>query len=112
MVGDIGDRVLLDRVMRSRGIETVMHFAGSVVVPDSVADPLGYYLNNTIKSRELIAAAVANGVKHFVFSSTAAVYGVPEAVPVGEDTPRRSDLALRRLQGDDRAHARRRRGGL
>ena len=85
VVGDIGDRVLLDRVMRSRGIDTVMHFAGSVVVPDSVADPLGYYLNNTIKSRELIAAAVANRVKHFVFSSTAAVYGVPEAVPVGED---------------------------
>ncbi|HSK40368.1 MAG TPA: UDP-glucose 4-epimerase GalE, partial [Arenibaculum sp.] len=87
VVGDIGDRVLLDRVMRSRGVETVMHFAGSVVVPDSVADPLGYYLNNTIKSRELIAAAVANRVKHFVFSSTAAVYGVPETVPVGEDVP-------------------------
>lgn len=87
IVGDIGDRVLLDRVLRSRGIETVMHFAGSVVVPDSVADPLGYYLNNTIKSRELIAAAVANRVKHFVFSSTAAVYGVPDAVPVGEDAP-------------------------
>jgi UDP-glucose 4-epimerase len=87
VVGDIGDRVLLDRIMRSRGVDTVMHFAGSVVVPDSVADPLGYYLNNTIKSRELIAAAVANRVKHFVFSSTAAVYGVPDTVPVGEDTP-------------------------
>ena len=64
-----------------------MHFAGSVVVPDSVADPLGYYLNNTVKSRELIAAAVANGVENFVFSSTAAVYGVPATVPVGEDAP-------------------------
>ena len=64
-----------------------MHFAGSVVVPDSVADPLGYYLNNTVKSRELIAAAVANGVENFVFSSTSAVYGVPETVPVTEDTP-------------------------
>ncbi len=75
VVGDIGDRVLLNRLMRSRGVETVMHFAGSVVVPDSVADPLGYYLNNTVKSRELIAAAIANGVENFVFSSTAAVYG-------------------------------------
>jgi UDP-glucose 4-epimerase len=64
-----------------------MHFAGSIVVPDSVADPLGYYLNNTVKSRELIAAAVANGVKSFVFSSTSAVYGAPERVPVTEDTP-------------------------
>jgi UDP-glucose 4-epimerase len=84
-VGDIGDRVLLDRLMRTRGVETVMHFAGSVVVPESVADPLGYYLNNTVKSRELIAAAISNGVQNFVFSSTAAVYGVPERVPVAED---------------------------
>jgi UDP-glucose 4-epimerase len=87
VVGDIGDRVLLNRLMRTRNISTVMHFAGSVVVPDSVADPLGYYLNNTIKSRELIAAAVANGVSNFVFSSTAAVYGVPATMPVGEDAP-------------------------
>lgn len=87
VVGDIGDRVVLDRIMRSRGIRTVMHFAGSVVVPDSVADPLGYYLNNTVKSRELIAAAVANRVESFVFSSTAAVYGVPADVPVAEDAP-------------------------
>ena len=85
VVGDIGDRVLLNRIMRTRGIRTVMHFAGSVVVPDSVADPLGYYLNNTVKSRELIAAAVANGVENFVFSSTAAVYGVPAQLPVAED---------------------------
>jgi UDP-glucose 4-epimerase len=87
VVGDIGDRILLDRLMQTRGIDTVMHFAGSVVVPDSVADPLGYYLNNTVKSRELIAAAVANKVPNFVFSSTAAVYGVPEKVPVSEDAP-------------------------
>jgi UDP-glucose 4-epimerase len=85
VVGDIGDRVLLDRLMRTRRVTTVMHFAGSVVVPESVADPLGYYLNNTIKSRELIAAAVANGVQNFVFSSTAAVYGVPQSAPVAED---------------------------
>jgi UDP-glucose 4-epimerase len=87
VIGDVGDRVLLDRVMKSRKIDTIMHFAGSIVVPDSVADPLGYYLNNTVKSRELIAAAVSNGVEKFVFSSTSAVYGVPEKVPVGEDTP-------------------------
>jgi UDP-glucose 4-epimerase len=87
VIGDIGDRVLLDRLMKSRKIQTVMHFAGSIVVPDSVADPLGYYLNNTVKSRELIAAAVANGVESFVFSSTSAVYGAPETVPVTEDTP-------------------------
>ena len=87
VIGDVGDRVLLDRLMRTRRVETVMHFAGSVVVPESVADPLGYYLNNTVTSRELIAAAVANGVENFVFSSTAAVYGVPHAVPVAETTP-------------------------
>jgi UDP-glucose 4-epimerase len=87
IVGDIGDRVLLNRLMQTRGVETVMHFAGSVVVPESVADPLGYYLNNTVKSRELIAAAIANGVPNFVFSSTAAVYGVPTRVPVAEDAP-------------------------
>ena len=87
VIGDIGDRVLLDRLMKSRKIQTVMHFAGSIVVPDFVADPLGYYLNNTVKSRELIAAAVANGVESFVFSSTSAVYGAPETVPVTEDTP-------------------------
>jgi UDP-glucose 4-epimerase len=87
VVGDIGDRVLLNRLMRTRNVHTVLHFAGSVVVPDSVADPLGYYLNNTVKSRELIAAAVANGVSSFVFSSTAAVYGVPASMPVSEDAP-------------------------
>jgi len=87
VIGDIGDRVLLNRVMQSRRVETVMHFAGSVVVPESVADPLGYYLNNTVKSRELIAAAVTNGVQNFVFSSTAAVYGIPAKMPVSEDAP-------------------------
>ena len=87
IVGDIGDRVLLDRIMKTRGIETVLHFAGSIVVPDSVADPLGYYLNNTVKSRELIASAISNGAKNFIFSSTAAVYGVPAVVPVAEDAP-------------------------
>lgn len=85
VIGDVGDRVLLDRIMRTRHVDTVMHFAGSVVVPDSVADPLGYYLNNTVKARELIAAAVSNRVENFIFSSTAAVYGVPEVIPVSEE---------------------------
>ena len=85
--GDIGDAALLDRVIREHGVDAIIHFAGSIVVPESVADPLGYYLNNTVKSRELIAAAVRNGVKHFVFSSTAAVYGDPKTIPVGEDEP-------------------------
>jgi UDP-glucose 4-epimerase len=87
VIGDVGDRVLVDRLIKTRAVDTVMHFAGSIVVPDSVADPLGYYLNNTVKSRELIAAAVASNVPNFVFSSTSAVYGAPEMVPVTEETP-------------------------
>ncbi len=87
VIGDVGDRVLLDRIMKTRQVETVMHFAGSVVVPDSVADPLGYYLNNTVKARELIAAAISHRVENFVFSSTSAVYGIPAALPVAEDAP-------------------------
>ncbi|MCW1840183.1 UDP-glucose 4-epimerase GalE [Prosthecomicrobium hirschii] len=85
--GDIGDEALLDAVIARHGVDAIIHFAGSVVVPDSVADPLGYYLNNTVKSRALIAAAVRNGVRHFVFSSTSAVYGDPPTIPVGEDAP-------------------------
>lgn len=83
--GDIGDAALLDRIIPEHGIAEIVHFAGSVVVPDSVKDPLGYYLNNTVKSRELMAAAVRNGVRSFVFSSTSAVYGNPEVIPVGEE---------------------------
>lgn len=83
--GDVGDEELLDRIIREHEIDAIMHFAGSSVVPNSVADPLGYYLNNTIKSRALIAAAIRNDVKDFIFSSTAAVYGNPEIVPVRED---------------------------
>lgn len=85
--GDIGDEELLGRVLDEHRIESIVHLAGSIVVPDSVADPLGYYLNNTVKSRSLLAAAVAYGVKTFIFSSTAAVYGVPRATPVTEDAP-------------------------
>ena len=70
--GDIADQALVGRLIAEHGIDAIVHFAGSVVVPDSVSDPLGYYLNNTVKTRDLIAAAVKGGVKHFIFSSTAA----------------------------------------
>ncbi len=85
--GDIGDAALLDRIIGEHAVDAIIHFAGSIVVPESVTDPLAYYLNNTVKSRDLIAAAVRNGVKNFVFSSTAAVYGDPERIPVSEDEP-------------------------
>jgi len=82
--GDIGEETLVRKLIGEHGIDAIIHFAGSVVVPDSVADPLGYYLNNTVKSRALIAAAVAGEVKNFIFSSTAAVYGTPKETPVAE----------------------------
>src|SRR5947207_10360911 len=85
--GDVGDQALVRRLIESRGIESIIHFAGSVVVPDSVADPLAYYLNNTVKSRALIEIAVKCGVRHFIFSSTAAVYGMTGDRPVAEDAP-------------------------
>lgn len=91
--GDIEDADLLARIFAEQGMGNgrgaIMHFAGSIVVPESVADPLKYYHNNTVKSRALIAAAVAAGVPHFIFSSTAAVYGIPEVAAVSEDTPQR-----------------------
>ena len=85
--GDIADEALLARIFAEQGIGAVMHFAGSIVVPESVSDPLKYYFNNTVKSRALIAACVAAGVPHLIFSSTAAVYGAPDADRVDEDTP-------------------------
>ena len=87
--GDIEDEALLARIFTEQGTRAVMHFAGSVVVPESVSDPLKYYHNNTAKTRALIAAAVRAGVPHFIFSSTAATYGIPEFSPVREDTPQR-----------------------
>lgn len=85
--GDIGDEALLDAILASGRFDAIIHFAGSIVVPESVADPLAYYLNNTVKSRALLAAAVRHKVARFIFSSTAAVYGMPDAVPVAEDAP-------------------------
>lgn len=84
VVGDVGDQDLVQTVIRKYAITAIIHFAGSIVVPESVADPLGYYNNNTVKSRALMEAAVATGVKHFIFSSTAAVYGNPAENPVSE----------------------------
>lgn len=84
--GDIEDGELLARIIAEQGIGAVMHFAGSIIVPESVENPLKYYHNNTAKSRALIAAAVAGGVKHFIFSSTAATYGIPKVSPVREDS--------------------------
>ncbi len=86
--GEIEDEALVRATMREHGVIAVMHFAGSIVVPESVTDPLKYYRNNTVASRSLIESAVASGVKHFIFSSTAATYGMPEVVPVSEDMPK------------------------
>lgn len=86
--GDIADGELLARIFAEQGIRAVMHFAGSIIVPESVENPLKYYHNNTAKSRALIEAAVAAGVRHFIFSSTAATYGLPEVSPVNEDSPK------------------------
>ena len=80
-------RRLLARLIAEHGIGAIMHFAGSVVVPESVEDPLKYYQNNTVKSRALIESAVKGGVRHFIFSSTAATYGIPDTVPVAEEAP-------------------------
>jgi UDP-glucose 4-epimerase len=85
--GDIADEALLARIIAERSIGAIMHFAGSVVVPESVENPLKYYDNNTGRSRALIEAAVRGGVRHFIFSSTAATYGVPDIERVTEDTP-------------------------
>ena len=82
--GDIGDVALVKSLIAQHGVTSIIHFAGSIVVPESVADPLGYYLNNTVKSRALLEVAVQSGVAHFIFSSTAAVYGNPRENPVSE----------------------------
>ena len=86
--GDIEDGALLARIFAEQKIGAVMHFSGSIIVPESVENPLKYYHNNTAKSRALIAAAVEAGVRHFIFSSTAATYGIPEVSPVTEDSPK------------------------
>lgn len=87
VVGDFGDEALVGQLIEQHGIDAIAHFAAKIVVPDSLADPLGYYLNNTAKARSLLEAAVRGGVRHFIFSSTAAVYGDTGGEPVTEDMP-------------------------
>ena len=87
IVGDTGDQPLLDQVIRKYGIDSIIHFAAAIVVPDSIRDPLVYYKNNTANSRTLIECAVKGGVRNFIFSSTAAVYGNPNISPVRETAP-------------------------
>jgi UDP-glucose 4-epimerase len=86
--GDIEDGALLARIFAEQNVGAVMHFAGSIIVPESVENPLKYYHNNTAKTRALIAATVEAKVRHFIFSSTAATYGIPKVSPVTEDSPR------------------------
>ena len=85
--GDIADQPLVEATLRDHGITAIMHFAGSVVVPESVENPLKYYHNNSAKTRDLIDSAVRVGIPHFIFSSTAATYGTPDVEAVREDTP-------------------------
>jgi UDP-glucose 4-epimerase len=87
VVGNTGDAKLLEKLFAAHDIDTVMHFAAHTVVPESVSDPLKYYRNNTCASRTLLEHALKAGVRHFVFSSTAAVYGIPAASEAAEETP-------------------------
>jgi UDP-glucose 4-epimerase len=87
IVGDTGDQNLVAQIIREHRVDSIIHFAAWLVVPDSVKDPLGYYKNNTANSRALIETVIKNGVRQFIFSSTCAVYGNPAQVPVTEDTP-------------------------
>src|SRR3954449_2343124 len=89
ITGDAGDENLVESTINDYQVESIVHFAGSVVVADSMRDPLGYYCNNTMTTRSLLNAAVKCGVSRFIFSSTAAVYGNPERMPVTEDAPTR-----------------------
>ena len=87
VVGSTGDRELVGKIVASHRVDAIVHFAASIVVPDSIRDPLAYYHNNTVNTCLLLEAAVAGGVRQFIFSSTAAVYGNPDRVPIGEDAP-------------------------
>jgi UDP-glucose 4-epimerase len=87
VVGDIGDRALVAQVLREHDVDTVMHFAANTIVPESVADPLKYYCNNTGATRNLLETCMQHGVRQLVFSSTAAVYGIPAGGIAKEDMP-------------------------
>ncbi len=87
VVGSTGDRELVTKTIHRHGVRAIIHFAASIVVPDSVADPLAYYRNNTMNTCTLLDTAIEAGVKQVIFSSTAAVYGNPQQIPVREDAP-------------------------
>ena len=87
VVGDFGDKALVARLIAEHEVDAIAHFAAKIVVPESVTDPLGYYLNNTANARNLLECAVEGGVRNFIFSSTAAVYGETSSEPVSEETP-------------------------
>ncbi len=84
LVGDVGNETFVGEIIETHGVTEIIHFAASIVVPDSVRDPLGYYRNNTMNARALLATSVKAALRRFIFSSTAAVYGNPERVPVAE----------------------------
>ena len=85
--GNVADNDLVARIFEEQGIKAIMHFAGSIVVPESVEKPLDYYANNTVATHALLTRALESGLKHILFSSTAATYGAPERVPIEEDDP-------------------------
>ncbi len=85
--GDVGDVARMQGVIQAHKVTSVVHFAGSLVVPESIEQPLAYYLNNTAASRNLIQTCVDGGVAHFIFSSSCTVYGSPDVLPVSEDAP-------------------------
>jgi len=87
--GDVADQPFVEAVLRDHDIKAIMHFAGSIIVPESVSDPFKYYRNNTVASRALMESAVRCGVPHFIFSSTAATYGIPDETPCREEMPTR-----------------------
>jgi UDP-glucose 4-epimerase len=108
--GDVADQALLKLIFEEQGIGAIMHFAGSIVVPESVEKPLLYYGNNTVATHSLISAAVESGAKHILFSSTAATYGAPERVPIDEEDPKQpinpygaSKLMTERMLSDSSA---------
>ncbi|MBA3544073.1 MAG: UDP-glucose 4-epimerase GalE [Chthoniobacterales bacterium] len=87
IIGDVGNAALVDAILAQHEIDAIAHFAAKIVVPESIGDPLCYYLNNTAKARNLLECAVRGKIKHFIFSSTAAVYGEPAVTPVDETVP-------------------------
>src|SRR6476646_2463772 len=102
-IGETGEAHLVAAILAAHDVRDIIHFAASIVVPDSVADPLGYYRNNTANARTLIECAVKGGVKNFIFSSTAAVYGTPKRLPVEEEAPLLHDPAGRAGQSSKTA---------